>query len=190
MSVSVVTNTEPKNANIFATAALGGAVGGAIRYFKPVTKQEIDTVLFGESDIIRQNSIRQARKSATNDIVKMFSKNRDNKAFELFMERAKASVKYANAKEAENATARREAVKLATIAKDKIKAAPASIQKEIKSLTQIVINKVKAARVLSENALKDAVKQARPWPAYILPGVALGALFAYFYNVVGTISKD
>ena len=190
MSVSVVNNTEPKNVNIFKTAMIGGAAGLALKYAKPVTKNEVDTVLFGESDVIRANNIKQARKNVISDIVKMYSKEQKNDALNLFLERTNASIRYSNALDAGNSTAKKEAVELAKAAKEKIKAAPQAVQNEIKEMTKKVINKVRAARLLSENAIKNAVKQSRPFPAYILPGVALGALCGYIYNVIGTISED
>ena len=190
MQVSVVTNTEPKNVSIPAAMAVGGAMGLAVRQFKPVLKSEMDSVLFGESDVIRQNNIKRARKNAIDDVVKMFVKDRDNEALKLFLERTKASVKYANAQETGNVQLKKEAVMLARAAKEKIKAAPENVRNEIKTLTQKVINKVRAARNLNENYIKTSVKQMRPYTAYILPGVALGAVCSFVYNVVGTISKD
>lgn len=190
MSVSVIKNTEPKNVNIPLAAAAGAGAGIAARQIIPVLKPEIDMVLFGESDVIRQNNIKHARKNAIDEVVKMFSKDKDNEALKLFLDRTKASIKYENAQEIQSANAKIEAVKMAKAAKEKIKAAPESIQKEIQSLTQKVINKVRAARKLTEVNLKTSVKQMRPYAPFILPGIALGAVSAYIYNVIGTISKD
>lgn len=190
MSVSVIKNTEPKNINIPLAAMAGAGAGLAARHILPVYKPEIDMVLFGESDVIRDNNIKHARKKAVDEIVKMFRKDRDNEALQLFLERTKASVKYSNAQENQSASAKAEAVKMAKAAKAKIKAAPEEVQKEIKVLTEKVINKVRAARKLTEANLKTSVKQMRPFAPFLLPGIALGVVSAYIYNVVGTISKD
>lgn len=194
MSVSGIKTTEPKgvskNASISTAAVVGAAVGLAARQILPVRKPEIDAVLFGETDRIKTNNINQARKNAINEIVKMFSKDKDNEALKLFLERTKASVKYANAFDEQNQKAKAEASKIAKEAKIKIKSAPTQVQKEIKKLTEQVINKVRAARLLSEGVIKSAVKQQRPYGAFILPAAALGVLSAFVYNVVGTINRD
>ena len=36
----------------------------------------------------------------------------------------------------------------------------------------------------------NATKQARPVWAYLLPGIALGSIGAFVYNVIGTITED
>lgn len=196
MSVSAIRSTEPKNVNIPLAAAAGGAAGLVVRQIFPVKKPEIDAVLFGETDTIKANNIKNAKKNAIDEIVKLFNKNKDNEALKLFLERTKASAKYANILEDEALTAeeaskaKREASKLAKKAKENIKAASAEVQKEIKSLTEKVVNKVRASRNLSDASIKTSVKQMRPFAAFILPGLALGAVSAFVYNVVGTISKD
>lgn len=195
-AISAIRNTEPKNVNIPLAAAAGGAAGLALRQALPVRKPEIDAVLFGETDTIKANNIKHARKNAIDEVVRLFKKDKDNEALKLFLERTKASVKYANILEDETLTAeeaqkaKQEASKLAKIAKQKIKAASADVQKEIQGLTQRVVNKVRAARNLSEASIKTSVRQMRPYAAFMLPGIALGVVSAFVYNVVGTISED
>ncbi len=188
MQVCVIKNTEPKNVNIPLVAAAGAGAGLALRHFMPVHKPEIDSVMFGESEVLKENNIKNAKKAVLSDLFKTAGKDKDNQALQLFIERTKASVKYDQAGSDKQLKA--EAVKLAKAAKEKIKAAPAEVQKEVHNLTEKAVNKVRAAKILTEANIKSAVKQARPVWAYVLPGAALGALGAYVYNVIGTISED
>ena len=50
--------------------------------------------------------------------------------------------------------------------------------------------KMRAAKNLTDANIKNAVKQKRSISAFLLPGIALGALGAYVYNVIGTISEE
>ena len=190
MAVSVIKSTEPKNANIITATALGAGVGVAVRQFMPVTKPEIDTVLFGESATIREISINQARKNTIKEISKMFVNDKENPVYKLFFERLKASSDFAKAQETNNPKAKKAAIELAKTVKEKIKSAPSPIRYELRKLSEKAINQVKAARLVSENALKSAVKQQRPVSSFVLPGMALSALGTFVYNVVGTISQD
>lgn len=190
MAVSVIKSTEPKNANIITATAIGAGAGLAVRQFMPVTKLEIDSVLFGESEAIREASINQARKNTMKEISKMLATEKENPVYKIFFKRLKASADFAKAKETNNAKAKQAAIEMAKKAKESIKSSPSVIRYEFDKLTRKVINQVKAARVVSENSLKSAVKQQRPVSSFVLPGMALGALGAFVYNVVGTISQD
>ncbi len=190
MAVSVIKSTEPKNVNIITATALGAGAGLAVRQFMPVTKLEIDTVLFGESAAIREASINQARKNTMKEISKMLAQDKENPVYKLFLERLRASADFAKAQETNNIKAKKVAIEMAKKAKESIKSAPNVVRYEFDKLTKKVINQVKAARVVSENSLKSAVKQQRPVSSFVLPGMALSALGTYVYNVVGTISQD
>lgn len=190
MAVSVIKSTEPKNANIITATAVGAGAGLAVRQFMPVTKLEIDTVLFGESAAVRETSINQTRKNTMKEISKLFAQDKENPVYKLFFERLKASAEFAKAQEINNAKAKKVAIEMAKNVKEKIKTAPEPIRFEIKKLSEKVINQVKASRLVSENALKSAVKQQRPVSSFVLPGMALSALGTFVYNVVGTISQD
>lgn len=197
MSVSVINITGPigvnkkshKNTNIYTATVAGAASGLALRQFLPVNKPEIDYVLFGEADTIRENNIKQARKNVINETSKELKKDSKNPALKLFLERIQASAALSKANETEDMQLKEKALQMVAKAKERIKSTPEYVQNEIKNLTQKAINNVKAARMLSENALKNAVKQQRPYAAFILPGAALGALAGFVYNVVGTISE-
>ena len=81
-------------------------------------------------------------------------------------------------------------VQEAKTAKEKIKNAPQAVKENIDKLKNVMAAQIKASRHLTEANIKNAVKQARPVWGYLLPGLALGALGGYFYNVVGTIKED
>lgn len=191
MAVSIVTiNTEPKNTSILKTAALGGAAGVALRYLKPVSQNEVDTVLFGEFNTLKENSIKSAKKTIMEETAQAISNDRKNKALKLFYERLEASSKYELAKENNNKEAQKYAAELANNVKKAIQQSSEEVKKEIKALSRKAFNKVKASKFLSESNVKQTVKQSRPVSAFLLPGIFLGALCGYIYNVVGTISKD
>ena len=191
MSVSVIKSTEPKNANIYTAAAVGAAMGVGVRRFLPVYQPEMDAVLFGEFSEIKENNIKQARKFAMNNILKVSKDKKTNKkAVELLLERMQASAKYYQAQEQQNEKAKKAAVELAKKAKEKIKKAPKKVKEELAILSQRALNLLKASRLLSDDAVKSAVKNQRPYGSFILPGVALGLLSAFVYNVVGIISRD
>ena len=188
MQVCVIKNTEPKNASIPLAMAAGAGAGLALRHFMPVYQPEIDSVMFGASQVLRDNNIKNAKKAVMNDLYKEANKNKSNQALSLFLERAKASFKYDAA--GSNEKLKKEAVKMAKEAKEKIKAAPKQVRKEIQELTAAAVNKVKASKILTEANIKNAVKQARPYAGFLLPGIALGALGAYVYNVIGAIKEN
>ena len=50
--------------------------------------------------------------------------------------------------------------------------------------------RMQASKNITIANIKNAVRQQRPYSHFILPGVALGALVAYAYNVVGTIKDN
>ena len=190
MKVSVIRNTEPKNANIFLVSAAGAATGLALRQFVPVTKAETDSVLFHATGKIRESNVNQARKAAFENILHLQRKDKNNLALELLAERLTASKKYSNALKNENKTAQREAVKLTKIAKEKIQTAPAQIRNEVLALTKNIINDIRATRYLTEGTIKQAVKHQRPVASFVLPGAALAALGGFVYNIVGAINRE
>ena len=191
MAVSIVTmNTEPKNTSILKTAAIGGAAGVALRYLKPVSQNEVDTVLFGEFNTLKENNIKTVKKAVLEETEQMISKDRNNTALKLFLERLEATVKYETAKEYNNTAAQKDAVDIAKKVKTTLKNSSDEIKTAYKELVKKAFNKAKASKFLSESNIKQTVKQSRPVSAYLLPGILLGALCGYIYNVVGTISKD
>lgn len=191
MAVSIVTmNTEPKNTSILKTAAIGGAAGVALRYLKPVSQNEVDTVLFGEFNTLKENNIKTVKKAVLEETEQMISKDRNNTALKLFLERLEATVKYETAKEYNNTAAQKDAVDIAKKVKTTLKNSSDEIKTAYKELVKKAFNKAKASKFLSESNIKQTVKQSRPVSAYLLSGIFLGALCGYIYNVVGTISKD
>lgn len=173
MQVCVIKNTEPKNVSIPLMMAAGGAAGLGLRYFAPVYQPEIDTVMFNQADAIKRDNFESAKKSFIEKTKNLFKKNPKNEALQLFLERLEAKT-----------------VDEAKAAKQKIKNAPADIKAGIDELKNVMTAQIKASRHLTQANIKNAVKQARPVWGYLLPGVALGALAGYFYNVVGTIRQD
>ena len=191
MAVSIVTmNTEPKNTSILKAATIGGATGVALRYLKPVSQNEADTVLFGEFNTLKENNIKTVKKSILDEAQHMLSKDKNNKALKLFEERLSASLKYETAKEFNNTEAQKDAVNIAKNVKKALKESSQEIKTAYKELVKKAFFFSLASQFLSENNVKQTVKQSRPVSAYLLPGILLGALCGYIYNVVGTISKD
>lgn len=176
MPVCVIKNTEPKNISIPAISAVGGATGLALRHFIPAQKEEIDTFLFNQADKLKQDSTNHAidefmkdlksrlHKDPTNEVLDMFIRNREAQGAEEVWS-TKQGIK-------NNAKASRE------------------FANEINKIKQELIERIKASRKLSTANIANATKQARPIWAYLLPGIALGALAGYVYNVVGTIIED
>ena len=173
MQVCVIKNTEPKNVSIPLTMTAGGIAGLGLRYFMPVYKPEIDTVMFNQSDAIKRDNFETAKKTFIDKAKNLFKKEPENEALKLFLERMEART----AQEAK-------------IAKEKIKNAPQTVKENVDKLKNVMAAQIKASRHLTEANIKNAVKQARPVWGYLLPGLALGALGGYFYNVVGTIKED
>ena len=172
MVISVINKTESKNISIPATAVIGGAAGLALRQVLPVYKEEIDSVLFQQTDKIRTDKLETAKNAFISTTKKLFSKNKNNEALKLFIKRVEAKT-----------------VKEAKLAKEKIKNAPQNVQAEVKKQMGEFLTKMKAEKHLSEANIKHLVKQERPFAPFILPGIALGAAVAYVYNVVGKISE-
>ncbi len=173
MQVCVVKNTEPKNVSIPLTMAAGGTAGLALRYFLPVYQPERDTVMFNQSEEIKRDNFVSAKQAFIEKIKNQFKKDSKNQSLQLFLERMEAKTSQE-----------------AKIAKEKIKNAPAEIKASIDYLKAQMAASIKASRHLTDANIKNAVKQARSVWGYLLPGIALGALAGYFYNVVGTIRED
>lgn len=173
MAVRVIKNTEPKNVNIISAAAIGAGAGLAVRQFVTPSKKEIDSVIFSQFEMIKENNIQATKKSVIEAAEKIFSKNPENQELALFLEKAKA-----------------ETGKQAIAIKKKINAADKAVKEKVKILIDDLAGKMRASKNLSESAIKSYVKQKRPISSVVLPGLALGALGAFVYNVVGKISQD
>lgn len=173
MQVCVIKNTEPKNISIPMTATIGGATGLALRQFLPAQKGEVDTFLFNQAGSLKRDSSNTAIKEFIKDIKQKLNNNPENRAYDLFVK----------SKEAKS-------IKESKYIKNVIKDAPKEIQEQIATLRSNLASKIYAARQLSQANIKNAVKQSRPIWAYLLPGVAIGTIGAFVYNVIGTIVED
>lgn len=173
MQVSVIKNSEPKNVNIPMAAAAGAGTGLLLRHFVPVWKSEMDYVMFNQSDAIKEESVKSVKNSVLDKAKKHLAKNTDDKALDLFVKRAQVK----DAKESAQI-------------KEQIQQAPKAVRKQVKILIDDIAVKMRAAKNLTDANIKNAVKQKRSISAFLLPGIALGALGAYVYNVIGTISEE
>jgi len=176
MQVCVIKNTEPKNMNIPLTATAGGAVGLALRHFVPAQKEEIDTFLFNQSSSIKKDSTKQAINEFMNDLKNKLRKDPTNKPLDMFI-RSREAQGY------DEVWGTRQGIKNNSKASKEF-------ANEINKIKKALAQKIKATRQLSTSNIENATKQARPLWAFLLPGVALGTVLAYVYNVVGTIAED
>lgn len=166
MQICAIKNSETKNINIPAATAIGGAAGLAIRQFLPVYKEEIDTVMFNQSDEFIKNNVKKERLA--------FIKEVNNKAKKVYKEGCVD-----------------EFLLFLSKPKDKIlENVPEKVKENYEKLKISFEQRLKAAETLTEANIKSAVKQARPVWAYLLPAAALSAMGAFVYNVVGTIAKE
>ena len=173
MQVSVINTTEPKNVSIPTAMAVGGAAGLAVRYVLPVYKPEMDYVLFNKSDVIKEDNMKAVKKAIIEKAQETFKSDKENEALRLFIKRAKA-----------------ETTQQIKTAKNAIKKAPQEVQENVKNLVNDLAARMQASKNITIANIKNAVRQQRPYSHFILPGVALGALVAYAYNVVGTIKDN
>ena len=173
MEVLAIKNSEPKNVSIPLTMTAGGAAGLALRHFIPVWEPEMDTFMFNKSESIKQDNAYAAKKSFVKSVQEKFKKEPENKSFQLFLD-------WVNAK----------TEKAVQAAENKISKAPQNIQNAVTDLRNDLSVKIQAAKNLTEANIKNAAKQARSVSGFLLPGIALGALAGYAYNVIGTISDN
>lgn len=173
MQVSVIKTTEPKNLSIPAAMATGGAAGLGLRYAIPVYKPEMDYVMFNKADVLKEDTLKSVKNNVIEKAQKLFNANKEDKALELFLKRVKA-----------------ETPQEALEAKKLIKQETPEILKKVKFMIDDLAAQMRVSRNLTVANIKNAVKQQRPYSHFILPGVALGALVAYVYNIVGTINED
>lgn len=173
MQVCVIQNTEPKKINIPMAATTGALAGLAVRQFLPPSRQEIDNVLFGQTSLIKENNYKQAKKAAIDKVNQLLNKDPHNEALKLFLERAKAN-----------------STKQAIIVKNKIKNSSKEVRAGVNYLVGDFINKVRAARVMSNAGINSTVKQNRAIGAFIIPGVVLATVGSYIYNVIGRMTQD
>ena len=172
MQVCVIKNQEPKNSSIPLMTVAGGVTGLAIRQFLPAQQNEIDTFLFNQSDTLKRSSINNTIKDFMQNIKQQHQKDSNNLVLDLFIKRREA--KDFNS------------LKLAKLS---IKNSSEEVKNRISKLRTELATKILASRQLSQSTIENATKQARPIWAFLLPGMAIGALSAYIYNVIGTI-KD
>lgn len=176
MPVCVIKNSEPKSISIPATAMVGGATGLALRHFIPAQQEEIDTFLFNQSDSLKKDSTKQAINEFMNDLRNRLRKDPSNKPLDMF-------IRSRDAQGAEEVWGARQGIKNNSKASKEF-------ADEINKIKKDLIQKIKASRRLSSANIANTTKQARPVWAFLLPGVALGALAGYVYNVIGTIIED
>ena len=172
MPISVINKTESSNINIPASTLVGGAAGLALRQFFPVFQDEVDYVLFRQTEIAKKADLIYAKDSFINSAKSALAKDKNNEALKLFIKRVEAK-----------------SISEAKAAKDKFKKAPAIVQKEFKKLMKEFLTNMKTKKQVYEETMKTYVKQKRPYGPYVLPGLAFGAAIAYVYNVVGKISE-
>ena len=127
MQVCVVKNTEPKNVSMPLTIAAGGAAGLGLRYFAPVCKEEIDTVMFNQADAIKRYNFESVKKIFTDKAKILFKKNPENEALKLFLDRMEAKT-----------------VQEAKAAKEKIKNAPQAVKESVDKLKNVMADQIKA----------------------------------------------
>lgn len=173
MQICVIKNTEPKNTNIGYATVAGGLTGLALRQFVPPPKEEIDAVMFNQVDMIKESNLKSTKNSVIEKAEKLFAKNPEKQELELFLERAKAQT-----------------AQQVLAAKQKIKSADSAVKKEVKIMIDDLAGKIKASKNLSEMTIKNYVKHKRPVAAILLPSMALGAVGAFVYNVLGKINED
>ena len=173
MQVCAIKNTEPKNINIPMATLAGGAAGMALRQFMPVYKDEVDTVLFNQSEEIKNANVEKAGRLFIHEVRHNHNKNVDTEAAKLFLADVDAKTKEQK-----------------SLIEQKIKAASTQIQENVQNLKNALASRMKAAETLTASTIKTAVKQARPVWAYLLPAAALSAMGAFVYNVIGAIRED
>ena len=176
MQVCTIKNTEPKNVSIPLTATIGGTMGLALRQFLPAQSGEIDTFLFNQADTLKRDATNTAIKEFMNDLKQKLKKDPTNKPLDMF-------IRSREAKTREDIWGTRQGIKNNSNASKEF-------ANEINKIKKALFQKIKASRQLSEANIINATKQARPIWAYLLPGIALGSIGAFVYNVIGTITED
>lgn len=182
MEVRVIKTSEPreqKKINVIAAGAVGAVSGFAVKYALPVSKEEINEFTdFQFRNIVNQKGL-EAKKAELAELSREY-KLKPELALDLFLK----SKEECNAK---TEWARRRV--LITNRGDIRKATP-EIRKKINEYARTVASKVKTARSSTEYLLASSAKDARPVAGFVVPGIILGIVVAFVYNVIGKFRES
>ncbi len=161
---------QPKRASILLTAAAGGGLGYGLKRFLPVGEEELAQVkgIGYKDELLKLNE--KAQNQEIRDLRKHFRKNpfeNSKKAFDTFRKmQSTDTVVKANGENIYNKGT------------ESLKKAVDAIKAQVKA----------AGAKVEAKQLSDYIKEARmkrPGYVYAVPGIILGVVGAFVYNVIG-----
>lgn len=184
MQVCVIKNTEPRKASLPLTGAFCGLVGYTLKNNMPILLDEVDSFYPNKAATLID---RNAKVLKDEYITKLSKTAREgNEAADLF-------VRKENAKNAVRMATSNDSLKIARQnlknIRNQIKNAPDTLKQRIAFYSKNAAQKVSKARNISGTVLEAAIKSGRSNLLYTVPGVVLGVVGAFVYNVVG-VFKD
>lgn len=170
MEVRVIKASEPpKNnkINVPLSAAIGGVSGYALKYALPVTLEDLNEFTNHQYQQFLDEKTAKTRKNFLKNIEAEAKKTPDNKAIDIFI---KSQSKDQN---------------VAKAAFKERKNLPKETLKQLTEIRNNLASKIKVARQTETFLLSSSAKNARPASIFVVPGVILGLVFAFIYNVIG-----
>ena len=170
MEVRVIRASEPsKNntINVPLSAAIGGVSGYALKYALPVTTEDLNEFTNHQYQNIINEKTAKTRKNFLKSIKAEAQKAPDNKVLDIFIKSQSKDKEVAK-----QALAQR-------------KTLPETALKELAEIRNNLASKIKVARQTTTYLLSSSAKNARPASIFVVPGVILGMVFAFIYNVIG-----
>ena len=170
MEVRVIKASEPsKNnkINIPLAAAIGGVSGYALKHALPVTIEDLNEFTNHQYQKMIEEKTTKTRNKFLKSVEKEAKRAPENKALDIFIKSQSEDKE---------------------IAKQALKERKNLPKEALKQLTEIrnnLASKIKVARQTTTFLLSSSAKQARPASIFVVPGVILGMVFAFIYNVIG-----
>lgn len=170
MEVRVIKAPEPrkpKQVSIPLIAAAGGVTGYALKYALPLGLDEINEATNGQYKKQLRKSVVDARNSEIQEIKNILAKEPANKAADLFIK------------------CKSEIPDVRNAARLEIKNAAPKLKNEIKEFAHAVSVKGKVAYNSTKLLLDASIKHNRVTSFFVVPGIVLGVVGGFVYNVIG-----
>lgn len=182
MVVRVVSISEPKESKKVSTplmAVLGGMAGYSLKYAIPLSKTEINEATdFQYQNIINQKGF-EAKKAELEELALLLKKKPDPALDTFLKSKIKLNVN-SGFTETKDFKTSRELCR---------KGAPELVSR-IREYAHGVAVKVKIARSSTKFLLDSSIKNSRPASVFVVPGVVLGVIGAFVYNVIGKFRES
>lgn len=170
MEVRVINAAEQrktKNASIPLTAAVGGLTGFALKHTLPLGMKEINEYTGGNYNKEIRRSAFVARDNELANLQKLLKDKPQFEALDIFL-KSKSSDK-----------------EVAKQARKQIQKGSRELRSQIRDYASTVAKKMRLEGKSKKYLLDSGILNDRPAAVFVVPGIVLGTIGAFVYNVIG-----